>query len=138
MIVLDVSIVLNWFFPDEDDGLNPVTQDDVNKLGAVVPYLWYYEVANGLLMGLRRNRIVKTDRDRALILLGRLPIQCEDVQPFSTWQDISLLADEHNLTAYDAAYLALAKRRKIPLATLDKALLRAANKEKIQVMSASK
>ena len=136
MIVLDVSIVLNWLFPDEDDELNPVTQDDVNKFGAIVPPLWYYEVANGLLIGLRRKRIVKADRDRALILLGRLPIQCDDALPVLVWQDTSMLADEHKLTAYDAAYLELAKRRRMPLATLDKALLKAANKENIQVMSA--
>lgn len=134
MIVLDVLIVLNWFSPDEDNDFNPVTQDGINNPDSIVPHAWFYEVANGLLIGFRRGPIVKIGRDLALVLPGRLPIQCEGVMPILVWQEICSLADEYNLTAFDAAYLELAKRRKISLATLDKALLRAANKEEIQVM----
>jgi predicted nucleic acid-binding protein len=91
----------------------------------VVPVHWPLEVANALLMAVRRARIDAGFRDAALRDLAALPIVLDPETSSRAWHDTLRLADAHRLTAYDAAYLELAHRRALPLATLD-AELRAA------------
>jgi len=92
----------------------------------VVPALWPVEVANALLMGERRKRIRPTQIRRFVTLLEGLSVVADTQSVGNTVNGLLPLAREHKLSAYDAAYLDLAIREGLPLATLDKNLQRAA------------
>lgn len=134
-LVLDSSITLAWAYSDE--ATQPVTQifDLLSQGGAWVPGLWRLEVANVLEMGVRRKRHDKNFRDATLADLAQLPIQVDPQTDQQAWSATLRLAERHQLTLYDAAYLELALRRNLPLATLDEDLLRAAKAEKIRTLA---
>jgi predicted nucleic acid-binding protein len=92
----------------------------------VVPTLWPFEVANSLLVLLRRKKLLAAERDRAIAALARLPLVVDDDGPRLALGRISELAAEHGLSVYDATYLELAVRRKLPLASRNEALRKAA------------
>jgi predicted nucleic acid-binding protein len=121
-LVLDPSLALSWYFEDERTPVLDALLDQVIEDGAVVPTLWRLEIANGLQTALRRRRINPAFRDRALTQLSRLPIIVDQDSDRYAWTSILQMADRFRLTLYDAAYLELAQRRSLPLATLDKAL----------------
>jgi predicted nucleic acid-binding protein len=131
--VLDSSVALAWFFADEGEVALAVL-DRVGEAGAVVPPLWRYEVANGLLVAQRRGRIDAEYRARSLGRLAVLAIACDEESDRRCWDATVALAETHGLTAYDAAYLELAHRRRLPLATLDAALARAARAAEVELM----
>jgi predicted nucleic acid-binding protein len=124
-LVLDSSLALAWCFADEKDACADAIAARFPGLEAVVPSLWHIEVANALLMGERRGRSTQADTVNWTGFLGSLPIVVDDETTARVWGDTLNLARVQNLSAYDAAYLELALRRAIPLATLD-ARLRAA------------
>ena len=101
--------------------------DAVADDGAVVPALWRLEVANSLTVAVRRGRIDADFRRAALVDLALLDITTDDQTGVQAWGETLNMADRFQLTVYDAAYLELAERRTLPLATLD-AELRAAAK----------
>ena len=121
--VLDASVAATWLMPDEAntraDAAYALFPDD----SAVAPGLWWYEIRNIFLMNERRGRLDSIQTNRALALLAALPIQLDHG---ASEPALLALAREHKLTAYDAAYLELAQRENIALATLDEALARAA------------
>jgi predicted nucleic acid-binding protein len=133
-LVLDSSITLAWAYSNETT--QPVTQifDLLIQSGAWVPGLWRLEVANVLEMSVRRKRPDRTFRDATLADLAQLPIQVDLQTDQQAWSATLRLAERHQLTVYDAAYLELALRRNLPLATLDEELRRAAGAEKVQVL----
>ena len=104
-------------------------------MGALVPMLWPLEVANVLLMAERRHRIVSAERSQALGWFAALPIEIDYEAAHPAWADLPALAVQHRLTAYDAAYLELARRRGLPLATLDQELAAAARAEGLGVLT---
>ncbi len=93
----------------------------------MVPSLWPLEVANALLMGERRKRTTEAKVARFLTLLRSLPVTTDDETGIRAWQESLHLARVHKLSVYDAAYLELAVRRGLPLATLDDPLKAAAS-----------
>ncbi len=121
-LVLDSSVTLAWLYSDE---LTPATQqvfDRVTSAGAWVPTLWRLEVANSLQTGVRRGRIRPEFRDASLIDLALMAIKSDlDTDTFA-WSATLRLAERCGLTLYDAAYLELALRQGLPLATLDQEL----------------
>jgi predicted nucleic acid-binding protein len=125
-VVLDSSIALSWCLPDEAAPDVDEIQRTVATQGALVPVHWPLEIANALLMAVRRGRIEAGFRDAALRDLAALPIALDPETSSRAWHDTLRLADAHRLTAYDAAYLELAHRRDLPLATLDSELRAAA------------
>ena len=125
-LVLDASLTLSWYFEDKRTPAADALLDRVTNTGAVVPSIWRVETANGFQMALRRQRIDAGFRDRALFELARLPIAVDNETDAYVWTTTLQLADRHQLTVYDAVYLELAKRRELPLATLDGALRSAA------------
>ncbi|SPF46762.1 conserved hypothetical protein [Candidatus Sulfotelmatobacter kueseliae] len=133
-IVLDSSITLAWIYSDETTV--PVRQvfDVLSEAGAWVPGLWRLEVANVLEMGVRRKRHDSGFRDGTLADLAQLPIQVDTETDQQAWAATLRLAERHQLTLYDAAYLELALRRNLPLATLDEDLRRAARAAKVQLL----
>lgn len=119
-LVLDASVTLSWAFSDETtDDLDRVLERVADK-GAIVPALWQYEVANGMLTAFRRGRMSASLRSRFLGLLDQLPI--EVVPGSQRPQDLVGVGERFHLSAYDAAYLELALDRGADLATIDQAL----------------
>ena len=125
-LVIDSSLAAAWCFPDErTDYTNAVLRAVSTPLEAIAPRLWAYEVRNSVLMGLRRQRITPADAQEFFESIKGLPILLTD--PVS-YDDVFSLANRHRLTVYDAAYLDLALREGLPLASLDNALCNAAGK----------
>jgi predicted nucleic acid-binding protein len=126
--VIDASIAGAWILPDETDALAADCQRALLVDHAIVPAIWWFETRDLLLMSERRGRLDRTATARALEILAVYPIIRDEQPDGSTLLD---LARVHGLTAYDAAYLELAVRTKSPIATLDKRLSAAAQKENI-------
>jgi len=129
--VLDSSIALAWVYSDETTLAVAQVFDLLSLGGAWVPGLWRLEVANVLEMGVRRKRHRADFRDATLSDLAKLPIQVDADTDRQAWDATLHLAIRHQLTLYDAAYLELALRRGLALATLDEALRNAAGAEKL-------
>jgi predicted nucleic acid-binding protein len=121
--VLDSSVALALSLPDEKS-----EEVDVffNGLGGEdrfwVPALWWYEIANALISAQRRKRLAEADRNRLPELFRMLPIQTDTAPDAEAMYRFQSMAIEHGLSASDAAYLELAQRRGIGLATLDQRL----------------
>lgn len=120
--VLDCSVALAWVMPDEDDGRADTYLERLLVDRAVVPQLWPLEVANVLLISGRRGRINDDEINNAINSLRILPIDVDHKTHEYAFAETFKCAAEHGLTVYDAAYLELAKRRDLPIATFDKAL----------------
>lgn len=124
-LVLDASL-LQWFLEDEASRkYSLMVLENLSEKTAIVPLLWFYEVGNGLLMACRRKRIVLDQIDGFLARLKNLPISAAS-QTATEVLELPAFAQSHSLTNYDAAYLSLAMRLRLPLATTDAALRRAA------------
>ena len=124
--VLDGSMCLAWCFEDERTPEVLAVFERVVEESVLVPPIWRYEVANALLMAQRRKRIDAGQRAALLQTLSELDVEEDRAPEGDPWRTTVQLADLHRLTVYDASYLELAQRRRLPLATLDKALLKAA------------
>ncbi len=125
-LVLDASLALQWFLEDETDRkYSLAVLASLSEKRALVPLLWFYEVGNGLLMAHRRKRISLDQVDGFLTRLKALPIDAAQETP-SEILEMPALAQSCSLTNYDAAYLALAMRFGLPLATTDRDLRAAA------------
>jgi predicted nucleic acid-binding protein len=120
--VVDASMTLSWCFADEAAPYSRGVLGALETTYAVVPALWPFEVANALALAERRKRITQEGIAAFLETLRRLPIQIERREALWLWQATLPLAREHRLTAYDAAYLDLARRDRLSLATLDRDL----------------
>jgi len=118
-LVLDCSATLAWVYGDEATKAVRAVFEAVASHGAVVPALWRLEVANVLEMGVRRKRHDAAFRDATLADLALLPIRLDPETDRHAWGATARLAARHGLTLYDAAYLELARRADVPLATLD-------------------
>ena len=135
-IVIDSSLALAWLHTDEDAPGADALIDMVAERGAIAPSLWFLEVANALTASMRRKRISRTQRNSFLRALSNLDIQCDDETAAHAWTATQELADIYGLTVYDAAYLELAQRRRLPLATLDRQLRKAAESAGVQALPA--
>lgn len=118
-LIVDCSMVIAWMLPDEASPAVESVRALVIDGGALVPGHWRLEIANALIVAERRKRISKANRHGALAALERLDIAVDPETDVQAWREISSLADRFRLTAYDAAYLELAERVRLPLATLD-------------------
>lgn len=132
-LVLDSSAALAWVFSDESAPEMDVVFDQVAERGAVVPSLWILEIANALTVAVRRERITRNERDDALADLAALDVSIDPETEQHAWKATLQLADQHGLSVYDASYLELAQRKRLPLVTLDHALVRAAEAASVDV-----
>ena len=125
--IADSSVGVAWAVHSQ---ASAATDELLDRLAAgtplVVPTLWHFEVANSLLVLLRRKKLLAAERDRAIAALARLPLVVDDDGPRLALGRISELAAKHGLSVYDATYLELAARRKLPLASRDEVLREAA------------
>lgn len=133
-LVLDSSVTLASIYQSETTPEILAVLDRVAESGAWVPSLWRLEVANILEMGVRKGRSDGAFRDAALADLAELPITVDPETGRHAWGATAKLAARHRLTIYDAAYLELARRRGIPLATLDRDLRAAASAEDVALL----
>jgi predicted nucleic acid-binding protein len=132
-MVIDASIVMAVALPDEASSRADSAMQSVSVHGAWCPIHWPLEVANGLLVAERRQRVAASLRQYTLRDLAVLPIELDGETNNFAWNVTAELAARHGLTAYDAAYLELALRKKLPLATLDAKLARAARAEGVAI-----
>ena len=120
--VLDSSVALTWCFEDERTEATDALLERVTESGAIAPMLWPLEVLNGLAMAERRGRLDAQRRHRMTGLLQTLPVTIDSETVRHAWQVTAYLAERFGLTVYDAAYLELAQRTHLELATLDQQL----------------
>lgn len=125
-LVIDCSITMSWCFGDEATPTSAEIQDRLVDAMAVVPSHWPLEVANVLTMAERRRRITAAKSAEFLSLLEALDIQVDHESPARAFTHVLPLCRDHTLTSYDAAYLELAMRTGLPIASLDDELRRAA------------
>jgi predicted nucleic acid-binding protein len=126
--VIDASATLPWCFADEaSDATNALLTRLRTSDEAIVPAHWPLEVANALLIAVRRTRISPDDVLDFLADLEVLPIRVDTTTKDVVREKVFPLAEQYNLTIFDAAYLELAMRQGLPLATLDDDLLKAAH-----------
>ena len=132
-LVIDASILVAWFLDEKSDPRVETGFDTVARVETLAPSLFTYEIRNALLVNERRNRITEALSAAFLRDLGLLPIRLE---PAGDDTSLMALARERKLTVYAAAYLALAKREGLPLATLDRDLEKAAIAEGVALFGA--
>lgn len=130
-LVIDSSMTLSWYFEDERTAGRIAVLNQVAYVGAVVPALWRLEVLSGLQVAVRRGRITVEYRDASIADLRALSIEIDPGTNRQAWSGTLRLCDRFALTPYDAAYLELALRRQLPLATLDSELARAARAQNV-------
>lgn len=133
-LVLDNSVALAWCFEDEQTPSFMALLDRVVEAGAMAPLLWPLEALNGLLVAERRRRLDTQKRIELAALLRALPITLDDNTAEKSWEDTLRIAEAFRLSVYDATYLELAQRRRLPLASMDRALRSAAGAIGVEVL----
>lgn len=131
--VIDASVTACWAFKDEDHQQADMALQRIRTDEAVAPSLWWFEVRNILVVNERRKRLTEAESVAFLRDLSRLGITL-DRSPQEG--EVLRLARSHRLSVYDAAYLELAQRKGLALATLDADLLRAARAEAVPLITA--
>jgi predicted nucleic acid-binding protein len=114
--VLDASIALTWVFDDEAADRTDVLLERLRHDVALVPSIWLYEIATALIVAQRRGRLTEAQAIASSHLLQSLPIEAVEPPPVT---ELIAIAVRHGLSAYDGAYLDLAERMGLPLATVD-------------------
>ena len=132
VFVLDASVAIAWLLSEQDASKAEPALLRLESDEALVPQLWHLEVRNSLFVATRRGRHSLDAPTERLGALRELPVRTD------SGLDLRLafvLAQKHGLSYYDAVYLELAKRHSAPIATLDKALARAAGSEGLHVLT---
>jgi predicted nucleic acid-binding protein len=126
--VLDNTVTMAWCFTEEATELTETLLSRLSNLtdSAIVPALWLYEVVNVTEPAVRKARITEEKARAFLESLADLPIEIENPTRAQMFVAVRELAGRHKLTAYDASYLELAIRHKLPIAASDNALAKAA------------
>ena len=139
--VIDASTCLSWVLPDESPTeAAEAARLELRRQPALVPAIWPLEVANTLLVVERRSRLERGASRKLLIGLLRLPIlvaaeTCELGAEERSWPlRVHEIAQEHALSSYDASYVLLAHHRRLPMATDDEALRRAARRLSVPIL----
>ncbi len=135
MIVIDASVAIAWCFADEATAEGDAVLDRVRNNGGKVPSLWHLEVANVLRQAERKGRISEAGVSQRLEQLAQLSIATDFDTAARAWGPTLALARAHTLTVYAAAYLELATRLGLPLASKDKELLAAARSSGVEVIA---
>jgi predicted nucleic acid-binding protein len=130
--VLDASVAMAWCFADQRTAETVELLRHARVSTILVPQHWSLEVSNVIAQAARRGKLGPPHRDEFVDLLRSLHLIVDPLTATLAMTEILDLADRHRLTAYDAAYLELAKRRRLPLATLDADLRRAAAAEGVR------
>ncbi len=133
-LVLDSSATLAWIYDDEITRAIKQVFDMVTTDSAWVPIIWPLEVGNSLQTAVRKGHIKASFRDATLADLASINIKIDDETNNHAWSKTSQLAQKYNLTLYDAAYIELAQRKALPLASLDRDLRAAAKAMRLKLL----
>ena len=133
--VVDASVALAWCFEDEESVAAYRVLARLESDAAVAPPIWPLEVANGLRSAERRGRIDEREMPGLVRLLTTLPIEVEAVGLVRALGDVLPMARSLGLSTYDAAYVDLALRRGLPLATADEYLAQAAEAAGVELVT---
>ena len=131
--VLDNSVVTGWYSPDQASAYSAFIATRLETDKALVPALWQLELANVLKTACTRGKLSLSAARQILDALGALPIEI-DASPSMAPRPLFELAMRHQLSSYDAAYLELAMRHGLPLATQDQQLKAAALAAGVEVL----
>jgi predicted nucleic acid-binding protein len=136
--VADTSFTMPWFFRQESVQLSEEAWEQLARQSAIahVPSLWPFEMANAALRGPRGGVTKPSRKDVEMFfsIVAELPIRVHHQSVVSVFEESVALMTKHKLTAYDAAYLNLALKLKLPIATLDAAIAKAALAEGVEVL----
>ena len=122
-VVIDNSVFMAWCLGDEDEPTAILAMQRVAEDGGIAPRIWWYELRNALLMSERHGRI---SPQQVLATLADTVALAIEIDENHNEASILSLTRQHELSVYDAAYLEVALRRNLPLATLDRRLREAA------------
>jgi predicted nucleic acid-binding protein len=128
-LIVDASVAFAWVYPSQSSKETSLLLEEIEAgIRVVVPPLWFLEIANGLLAAQRRRLITVTEGKTALDKLSGLRFTVDDAAAETTFRTASDLAEKYGLSVYDAVYLETALRRKLTVASRDKALRTAAKR----------
>jgi len=133
--VLDCSVAISWCLVDEDNDYANAVLDIMPNAEAFVPEIWSLEIVNNLLVAERRNRMTVEQTQASINWLQSLLITIDSLTSVQAFGRTLTLAREQNLASYDAAYLELALRLDLPLATNDKQLIDAALRCQVELLN---
>jgi predicted nucleic acid-binding protein len=125
-LVVDASIALAWGLPDESSPYAVSALAAIEEGIVHVPDLWAYEVANGLVIAVRRQRLTQADMETFTVAISRMRLCVWRLDAMTVIRDGAVSAIRLGLTAYDGAYVDLALQTGAPLATLDERMRKAA------------
>lgn len=134
-LIVDASMVIAGTMPDEHSELANGVLERIAAEGAFAPDIFVWEVANVLALAVRRKRLPFEDAEGIFEDIAELNIVCEATKTGKVWVEVFGLSQRHSLSVYDAGYLELARRMKLPLATLDRQLAKACVAEGIEVIT---
>ena len=133
--ILDASVVLTWCFPDENSQFaRKIALRFEQGDSAIAPSFWPHEVLNALLVGEKRKRISSELVRTFLSDLATVPVALVHFPAEAVFDRVNSISRDHGLTAYDAAYLDLARTHGVPLATLDEDLVHACRKAGVELL----
>jgi predicted nucleic acid-binding protein len=132
--VVDASVAMAWCFLDEATTATRTLYHELSKVTLAVPAWWYIELTNVLYLAEKRGRIPIERVAEFVLFVNGLQLEIDDLAPVRAFNHLLPLCRLHNLTSYDAMYLDLAQRRKLPLATLDEPLRKAAKKLGVKLL----
>lgn len=130
-LVLDASATVCLFLPGKVDAMAELVRRILAAEQAWVPEIWWFETRNLIIGNERRGRISADQLTSVLEILTDLPV---DVDHLADYAVVLAFARRHRLTTYAAAYLELARRKALPLATLDASLIAAARAEQVSLI----
>jgi predicted nucleic acid-binding protein len=132
---VDASATMAWCFRDESvEWVEALFSQLTPQSRVLVPRHWSFEVANSFLIAMRRGRLAKPVLEQNFEVLRALPIYTDMTSDATIFTALVSLAERHRLSVYDAAYMELAMRSRLPLATLDDDLRSAAVSAGIAVL----
>lgn len=134
--VLDCSVAISWCLVDENNPIANAILAMMLDAEAFVPGIWSLEIANVLLVAERRNRMTQEQSEEAIALLQSLLIQIDTATDANALGATLAIGRQEGLAAYDAAYLELALRLGLPLATIDTRLAKAATRCGVELVVA--
>ncbi|MEX2315791.1 MAG: type II toxin-antitoxin system VapC family toxin [Pirellulales bacterium] len=132
--IVDCSVAMTWLFEDEATVHTINLFHRLDAEAALVPALWHLEVTNALTVAERRGRVSRAKSDIFVSALLQLEIEVDHESSSRAYAHLLPLCRKHQLSSYDATYLDLAIRRKLPLATLDEPLRKAAKKLGVKLL----
>lgn len=132
--VVDTFAALAQSFANERTAKTQALLLSLDRDVGVTPAIWPAEMANAFLMAERRKRISAADIAQYLSDLAVLPLRAERPLAPDDMAAVIDLARRHQLSTYDASYLDVALRLKLPLATRDEDLAAAAAAQGVKLL----